>query len=91
MKFFHRILQKSEKQDKAFSVTTDNYGEYQMKKQCECCYKRFELIRDTSVPVNPDITSPQEHIYCPWCGAENGTVEKGSLIKTQKCNAECEF
>ena len=64
---------------------------YIMKKQCECCYKRFEVVRNTNVPLNPDLTAPQDHIYCPWCGAENGTVEKGSLVKTEKCNAECEF
>lgn len=68
-----------------------NRGAYIMKKQCECCYKRFEVVRNTDIPLNPDLTAPQDHIYCPWCGAENGTVEKGSLVKTEKCNAECEF
>lgn len=62
-----------------------------MKKQCECCYKRFEVVRDTNVPLSTDLTAPMDHIYCPWCGAENGAVEKGSLIRTQRCNAECEF
>ena len=68
-----------------------NRGAYIMKKQCECCYKRFEVVRNTDIPLNPDLTAPQDHIYCPWCGAENGTVEKGSLVKTERCNAECEF
>ena len=68
-----------------------NRGGYIMKKQCECCYKRFEVVRNADIPLTPDLTAPQDHIYCPWCGAENGTVEKGSLVKTEKCNAECEF
>ena len=62
-----------------------------MKKQCECCYKRFEVIRDTNIPLSTDLSAPMDHIYCPWCDAENGAVEKGSLISTQRCNAECEF
>jgi Zn finger protein HypA/HybF involved in hydrogenase expression len=62
-----------------------------MKTQCDCCYKRFEVIRDVNVPVSTDPNAKREHIYCPWCGAENGTVEKGSLVKVQKTDAECEF
>lgn len=62
-----------------------------MKKQCDCCYKRYELYRDSSVPLSTDPTAPMEKYYCPWCGAENGAVEKGALIKTEKCNAESEF
>lgn len=62
-----------------------------MKKQCDCCYKRFEVVRDAGVPVSTDPNAPREQIYCPWCGAENGSVEKGSLISTRRTNAECEF
>ncbi len=66
-------------------------GCYGMKKQCAGCFKRFEVIRDTSVPVTPDLRAPMEHIHCPWCGCENGAVEAGSLISTKRCVAESEF
>ncbi len=62
-----------------------------MKRQCDGCYKRFEVIRDTSVPVSPDLKAPGEHIYCPWCGCENGMVEKGSLISVRRVISESEF
>lgn len=62
-----------------------------MKKQCEGCYKRFEVIRDTSVPVTPDLKAPREFVHCPWCGCENGTMESGSIISTRRCIAESEF
>ena len=62
-----------------------------MKKQCEGCYKRFEIIRDTAVPISPDRKAPGEHVYCPWCGCENGMVEQGSLIRVQRCISESEF
>ncbi len=62
-----------------------------MKKQCEGCYKRFEIIRDTSVPISPDLKAPSESIYCPWCGRENGLIEKGALISTRRCVSESEF
>lgn len=62
-----------------------------MKRQCECCYKRFEVIRDVSVPLSRDVTAPRDTIKCPWCGCENGNVEKGSLISTRRCVSESEF
>lgn len=62
-----------------------------MKKQCEGCYKRFEIIRDTSVPISPDLKAKGEHIYCPWCGRENGCIEQGALISTRRCISESEF
>lgn len=62
-----------------------------MKKQCDTCFKRFEVVRDVNIPITPDKTAPGDHIYCPWCGAENGIVEKGSLLSVKKTNSECEF
>lgn len=62
-----------------------------MKKQCEGCYKRFEVIRDSSIPISRDAASPKEAINCPWCGCENGSVEKGSIISTHRCISESEF
>lgn len=62
-----------------------------MKTQCEGCYKRFEIIRDAAVPVSTDVNAPREHVYCPWCGCENGTVEKGSLIAARRCISDSDF
>lgn len=55
-----------------------------MKQQCPNCFKRFQLSLDTSVPVTADFNTPHEFVYCPWCGARNGAVEKGSILKIEK-------
>ena len=62
-----------------------------MKKQCFHCFKRFEFIRNTDVPLSSDITQPGDAIICPWCGWENGKSEKGSVIATRRCEGKSEF